>query len=192
MSKIVWMKTGTDQYQAEVNGLTVKSYKTRMPKEDELGTYQAWVLDVGDELECAVSESRSDARSAFLVRQAIDEYKVRVGEPEAVASKTVVVHVEKGILLGLAHGQAFWGDTDWIAWKAEGNSKVVLFDDQDAAREHVASWQGSGSDNDPDGYVYATLPLAADLEHASPEELRAAGFDQILVEIRAAASAPTP
>jgi hypothetical protein len=89
--------------------------------------------------------------------------------------KYAITHPEQGIYVGYAMGMGFWS-----LWDAAGQTTAAVFDLEDDARDHVASWSNH---NDPHAYGYAPVEVSPDAEHATVDELREAGLHDLIGEL---------
>lgn len=91
------------------------------------------------------------------------------------ATRIALTHPEQGIYVGNAMGLGFWSN-----WEAAGQDVAVTFDDEAAARAHVATWD---ENNDADRYGYAPVSVACEEGYATVDELVEAGLGDLLGEL---------
>lgn len=80
----------------------------------------------------------------------------------------VVTHPEMGIYLGGCMGLGFWSKLD-----SAGQSRACVFEGEEQARAHIASWD---ENNNPDDYEYKLIECA-DAKFATLAELCKAGLE---------------
>lgn len=80
----------------------------------------------------------------------------------------VITSPEWGIYLGNFMGLGFWSMLD-----TAGQDCAVTFQNEEAARAHVARWEANG---DPDAYGYAEVVPSSSDGYATVADLKEAGL----------------
>lgn len=87
--------------------------------------------------------------------------------------KYVITEPEFGIYVGSAIGLGFWSKLDSV-----GQDSVPVFDTEEQAQEHIASWEPD--EDDERVYSFVEVDVPHDAEFATVYDLVDAGLEDML------------